>query len=63
MQNGQANPSNQVLIKPSRGAKSHAPECKWVLGVTEGKPSTYKLVPAHSIPVSVGRCRWCGGGR
>ena len=63
MQGGQAHPSDQVLIKPSPRAKSHAPDCKWVAGVTDGRPHTYKLVPANSIPASVGRCRWCGGGR
>ena len=63
MQQGTPGSANQVLIKPKPGAKSHAPDCRWVAGVTEGKPSTYELVPASSIPASVGRCRWCGGGR
>jgi hypothetical protein len=61
-QDRQASQRNQVLIKPARSAKFHAPDCRWVAGVIEGKPHTYKLVLANSIaasrPVS-----WCGGGR
>ena len=49
--------------------KSHAPECAhaqtWgVQGHGQGYgPRPYKLVEATSVPDTIGRCRFCGGGR
>jgi hypothetical protein len=56
-----------VLANPNgHSYKSHAPDCRWVAGcITKGTmhETDFTTVPASSVPPSVGRCSFCGGGR
>jgi hypothetical protein len=57
-------PNRQVLVLANSstqayGHQTHAPDSKWA----HDTGLAYVAVPASTIPVSMGQCRHCCGGR